>query len=358
MSAVRTPPPSVSPTLVTLAELRAAAAVLRGVATRTPLLPAADALPAGVAALPGAARTWVKPEMLQRGGAFKLRGAYTFLAALDPAVRARGVVAPSSGNHAQAVALAARLFGVPATVVMPTTVTPAKRDGAVRLGARVELAGTTTDERMQRAQEIAAETGGVLVPPYDDPRIVAGQGTAGLEIVEDLPEVALVLVPVGGGGLSAGVATAVKLLSPATRVVGVEPAGAPKLSRARAAGAPVHVGPTQGLADGLLAVRVGEVPFAHHQAYVDDVVTVGDAALPRAMRALLDRLKLVCEPSGAITLAALAEGIVAPAAAGDTVCVLSGGNIEWDGLCRTFCGAAGLAARAAADAGPPAGPRA
>jgi threonine dehydratase len=315
---------TLEPHLVTLDAICAAAAVLDGVAVRTPLVSAADVVPDG--------RVWVKPEMLQRGGAFKLRGAYTFLSELSPEQRARGVVAPSSGNHAQAVALAARLYGVPATVVMPTTVAPAKRAGAERLGARVELAGTTTDDRMRRAQEIVRESGGVLVPPYDHPTIVAGQGTAGLEIVEDLPTVRLVLVPIGGGGLSAGVATAVKLLSPETRVVGVEPSVAPKLSRARAAGRPVHIGANRGLADGLLAVQVGDVPFAHHQRYVDDVVTVDDAALPRAMRALLDRLKLVAEPSGAITLAALMEGIVRPAADGDTVAVLSGGNIEWPGL--------------------------
>ena len=317
-------PTTLESPLITLDALQAAAAVLRGVAVRTPLLSAADVVPEG--------RVWVKPEMLQRGGAFKLRGAYNFLASLDPEQRARGVVAPSSGNHAQAVALAARIFGVPATVVMPTTVTAAKRGGAERLGAHVELAGTSTHHRMVRAQEIVAESGGVLVPPYDHPWIVAGQGTAGLEIVEDLPSVRLVLVPVGGGGLSAGVATAVKLLSPETRVVGVEPATAPKLSRARAAGGPVDIGPTQGLADGLLAVRVGDVPFAHHERYIDDVVTIDDEALPPAMRALLDRVKVVAEPSGAITLAALMTGAVQPARDGDTVAVLSGGNIEWPGL--------------------------
>ena len=333
-----------APSLVTLADLRAAAAALRGVAVRTPLLPADDVLPE--AARTG--RVWVKPEMLQRGGAFKLRGAYTFLAGLPQDVRARGVVAPSSGNHAQAVALAARLFGVPATVVMPTTVTPAKRAGAERLGAHVELAGTTTADRMARAQEIVAATGGVLVPPYDHPTIIAGQGTAGLEIVEDLPDVRLVLVPVGGGGLSAGVATAVKLLAPDARVVGVEPAGAPKLTRAREAGRPVHLGSTRGLADGLLAVEVGHAPFAHHQAYVDEVVTVDDAVLAPAMRALLDRLKVVAEPSGAITIAALREGLVAPAVGGDTVCVLSGGNVEWPGLLAV------LGAGDAAPAAPPA----
>ena len=322
-------PATLDPSLVSLDALRAAQAVLRGVAVRTPLLPL-DGVGEG-------GRVWVKPEMLQRGGAFKLRGAYAFLAGLPPAARARGVVAPSSGNHAQAVALAARLFGVPATVVMPVTVTPAKRAGAERLGARIELAGTTTADRMARAEAIVADTGAVLVPPYDHPTIVAGQGTAGLEIVEELPTARLVLVPVGGGGLSAGVATAVKLLSPATRVVGVEPAGAPKLTRARAAGAPVHIGATRGLADGLLAVQVGTVPFAHHQAYLDDVVTVDDAELPGAMRHLLDRAKLVAEPSGAITLAALRAGAVEPAADGDTVCVLSGGNVEWDGLRRVLC---------------------
>ena len=314
------PLPTEAPPLVSLADLRRAADALRGVAVRTPLLPA-DALGADV---------WLKPEMLQRGGAFKFRGAYTYLAGMDAASRARGVIAPSSGNHAQAVALAARLFGVPATVVMPTTVTPAKRGGAERLGARVELAGTTTQDRMERALEIARETGAALVPPYDDATIVAGQGTAGLEIVEDLPTVRTVLVPVGGGGLSAGVSAAVKLLAPDARVVGVEPECAPKLSRARAAGEPVTIPASAGLADGLLAIRVGTVPFAHHQAYVDDVVTVPDAALAGAARFLLDRLKLVAEPSGAITVAALREGLVAPD--GPTVLVLSGGNVEWDGL--------------------------
>lgn len=322
-------PPAAAP-LVSLAALRAAAATLRGVTVRTPLLRGEDAL--GDATPPAGARVWLKPEMLQRGGAFKLRGAYTFLAALDPATRARGVVAPSSGNHAQAVALAARLFGVPATVVMPVNAPEAKLRGAERLGARVELAGRTSMERAARADEIVRDTGAVLVPPFDHPAIVAGQGTVGLEIVDELPDVRLVLVPVGGGGLSAGVAAAVKLTAPGARVVGVEPAGTPKLSRARAAGRPVQLPYHDGLADGLLGVRVGDVPFAHHAAYLDDVVQVDDAALPSAVRALLDRAKLVAEPSGAIALAALREGAVAPAADGDTVCVLSGGNTEWDGL--------------------------
>lgn len=317
-----------APALVQLSDIQRAARVLAPVAVHTPLLPV-DELSArfGVP-------VWVKPEMLQRGGAFKFRGAYAFLSALSPEERARGVVAPSSGNHAQAVALAARLFGVPATVVMPTTVTPAKRGGAERLGARIELAGTTTADRMERAVEIVEAEGATLVPPYDDPVIIAGQGTAGLEIVDDLPAVQTVLVPVGGGGLSAGVATAVKSRLPDARVVAVEPSGAPKLSHARAAGRPVKLSGTGGLADGLLAVEVGHLPFQHHQAYVDEVVLIDDAHLLDAMRYLLDRLKLVTEPSGAITLAALMTGAVVPR--GPTVAVLSGGNIEWPGLRELF----------------------
>ena len=310
--------------LVTLEALRDAARLLDGVAVHTPLLPN-EVLSAKLGA-----PIWVKPEMLQRGGAFKFRGAYTYLARLEPGQRARGVIAPSSGNHAQAVALAARLFRVPCTVVMPTTVTSAKRAGAERLGARIELAGTTTRDRWDRAVEMASEEGSTVVPPYDDATIVAGQGTAGLEIADELREVGTVLVPVGGGGLSAGVATAVKLLRPDARVVAVEPSGAPKLTRARAAGRPVAIEHPASLADGLLAVEIGRIPFAHHERYVDEVVLVDDAALPRAMRHLLDRMKLVAEPSGAITIAALLEGIVR--AEGPTVAVLSGGNVEWTGL--------------------------
>ncbi|HEV2181784.1 MAG TPA: threonine/serine dehydratase [Gemmatimonadaceae bacterium] len=319
--------PSPSTRLVSLADIRAAASALRGVAVRTPLLPADElAVTMGL----DAGELFVKPEMLQRGGAFKFRGAYTFLSRLTAEARARGVVAPSSGNHAQAVALAARLFGVPATVVMPTTVTAAKRAGAQRLGARIVLAGTTTADRMARAAELVVAEGLTLVPPYDNHIIIAGQGTTGLEIAEDLPNVETVLVPVGGGGLSAGVATAIKGLAPRARVIGVEPKGAPKLTRAREHGAPVRLAKTSGLADGLLAVEIGSIPFAHHQAYIDDVVLVEDGAMRDAVRYLIDRLKIVAEPSGAITIAALEAGLVVPR--GVTVAILSGGNLEWSGL--------------------------
>lgn len=317
-------PSAATQALVSLADLRQAHETLRRVVVRTPLLPLE-----GVPALANA-RVFLKPEMLQRGGAFKFRGAYNFLARLDPADRARGVIAPSSGNHAQAVALAAKLFGVQATVVMPENVTDAKRGGCERLGARVVLAGLTTQDRAQRAEEIARAEGAVVVPPYDDPLIIAGQGTAGVEIAEDLAEIDTVVVPVGGGGLSAGVATAIKALRPGTRVVGVEPEGAPKLTHARAAGKPVTLGHTTSLADGLMAVRIGTLNFAHHEAHLDDIVTLPDSALAPAMRLLLDRAKLVAEPSGAITLAALLEGAIV--ARGTIVCVLSGGNVEWPGL--------------------------
>ena len=312
--------------LVTLADIESAARGLAGVATRTPLLPF-DTITERIGV-----PVFVKPEMLQRGGAFKFRGAFTYLSRLAPAARERGVIAPSSGNHAQAVALAAKLFGVPATVVMPTTVTHAKRVGAERLGARIVLAGTTTSERYEKALELAHLEGSTLVPPYDDPAIIAGQGTVGLEIANDAPQVGTVIVQVGGGGLSAGVATAIKERVPSARVVAVEPAGAPKLSRARAAGRPVRLDKTSSIADGLMAIEIGGLPFAHHQRYVDDVVTVDDALLAPAVRLLIDRMKLVTEPSGAITIAALMAGLVRPNDARPVVAVLSGGNIEWDGL--------------------------
>jgi threonine dehydratase len=312
------------PALVSLADLRAAQRVLDGVAVRTPLLPV-DALrerfPDGI---------WVKPEMLQRTGAFKFRGAYTFLAGLAPADRARGVIAPSSGNHAQAVAYAARMFGVPCTAVMPTTVSAAKRAGVERYGGQVVLAGTTTPERLAAADAIARETGAVVVPPYDSPVIIAGQGTLAMEIADDLPTIGTVVVQVGGGGLSSGVASALKQRAPGVRVVAVEPAGTPKLSRARAAGGPVTLEQHAGLPDGLLGVRIGDANYQHLDAYCDEVVQVDDLPIRHAMRFLLDRMKLVAEPSGAITLAALLEGLVKPT--GPTVLILSGGNIEWPGL--------------------------
>lgn len=310
---------------VTLEDFRAAAALLRPVAVRTPLLPD-DALSERLGA-----PIFVKPEVLQRGGAFKFRGAYTYIARLTPEQRAKGVITGSSGNHGQGVALAAKLFGIKATIVMPTTVPRAKRGGAERLGARCIYHGVTTAERIALANEIQRKEGLVFVPPFDDDTIITGQGTCGLEIAEDLPDVGTVIVPIGGGGLSAGVARAVKLLVPTARVIGVEPEGSPKYTKARAAGEPVTIpaNPT-GLADGLLAVRIGTRNFEYLEANLDAVVTVPDGRLARAVQYAFERLKVVCEPSGAITLAALLDGTVKPQ--GKTVALLSGGNIEYDGL--------------------------
>ncbi|MEP6778762.1 MAG: threonine/serine dehydratase [Gemmatimonadaceae bacterium] len=310
--------------LVTLDDLRAAQHVLKGVAVRTPLLPVdalRDHFPEGI---------WVKPEMLQRTGSFKFRGAYNFLSNLDPAIRAKGVIAPSSGNHAQAVAYAAQIFGVQATAVMPTNVSPAKRAGVERFGGKVVLAGTTTPERLAAGEALAAETGAFVVPPYDSPVIIAGQGTLAMEIAEDLPDIGTIIVQVGGGGLSSGVASALKLQKPNVRVVVVEPIGTPKLSRAQANGGPVTLEQHHSLPDGLLGVRIGNLNYTHLSTYADDVVGVDDQPIREAMRFLLDRMKLVAEPSGAITFAALMTGRVKPV--GPTALVLSGGNIEWPGL--------------------------
>lgn len=320
---------SATTTLVSLDDIRRAASALRGVAVRTPLI-RSYALEEQVGV-----PVYLKPEMLQRSGSFKFRGAYTYGSRLAPDARARGLVAPSSGNHGQAVAMVARHYGVAATIVMPTTASRTKVAGAERLGARIVFAGTTTADRMAKAREIVEQDGSTLVPPYDDPAIIAGQGTAGLEVAEDMSALGIaeytMLVQVGGGGLSAGVSTAVKCVTPGATVVGVEPAGSPKLTAARAAGEPTTVPANPGgLADGLLAVRVGTLPFEHHRSYVDDVVTVPDDALAPAVRHLLDRQKLVAEPSGAITAAALMTGAVRPT--GPAVCFLSGGNIEWPGL--------------------------
>jgi threonine dehydratase len=330
--------PTATSTLVSLDDIRRAASAMRGVAVRTPLLRSHE-LEAQVGA-----PVYLKPEMLQRSGSFKFRGAYNFVSGLSHDERIRGLVAPSSGNHGQAVALAAQLYRVKATIVMPTTASKAKVAGAERLGARVVYAGTTTAERMAKAKEIVAAEQSTLVPPYDDARIIAGQGTAGLEIAEEMAaqgvDAYTVLVQVGGGGLSSGVSAAVKQAAPRTRIVAVEPTNSPKLTAARAAGEPTTIPSNpHGLTDGLLSVRIGTLNFEHLQSFADEVVQVADANVPEAMRFLLDRHKIVAEPSGAITVAALRAKVVKPTE--PVVCVLSGGNIEWDGLQAVFAGSGG-----------------
>ena len=311
-------------TFITRSDVDAAAARLEGQAVRTPIISALDlGERLGVAC-------GVKAESFQRTGSFKFRGAYNYIATMNPADRSRGVIAPSSGNHGQAVACVAAIFGVPATIVMPTTVTPIKRAGVERWGAKAVLAGTTSDDRMAAAEELSRSTGAVIVPPYDDLAIIAGQATCGLEILADQPDAMTIVVPVGGGGLSGGVATIVKLVRPAARVIVVEPTGAAKLSAAWRAGAPVRIDSAESAADGLLAIKVGARNFAHLHRYADEVITVTEAEIAEAAAYLFRELKLVAEPSGATALAALLTEKVHPN--GETIAVLSGGNIAMDAL--------------------------
>jgi threonine dehydratase len=298
--------------MVTLDDVRAAAVRIRGVAVRTPLLQV------GPLAL--------KCENLQPMGAFKVRGACNMIAQLSPDARATGVITYSSGNHGQAVALVAQRFGIPAVVVMPETAPAIKVEGVRRYGAEVIFAGTTTLQRQARAEEELARRALIMVPPFDDPCVIAGQGTTGLEILEQCPAVTTVFVPAGGGGLISGVSVAIKGMRSGVRIVGVEPDGAPKMSRSRAAGHPITLEHVASIADGLLAVRPGDLTFAHVQTLVDDVITVSDEQIRAAIRWLFGEANLVAEPSGAAAVAgALASGSSAGAV---NVAIVSGGNVD------------------------------
>jgi threonine dehydratase len=305
--------------LVTLEHIRAAAGRIRGVALRTPLLSFDDA-------------TWLKPENIQPVGAFKIRGAHAKLTALREAELRPGVITYSSGNHARAVARSARLLGVRAVIVMPDNAPPVKVAGVEREGAQIVRCGPGSDERRTLAEQLAAEHGYAMIPPFDDPQIIAGQGTVGLEIAEDLPEVTSVIVPVGGGGLISGVAAAVKALARSARVVGVEPDAAADARDSLAAGEIVSWPAEQTsrtIADGLRVSAVGRLPFAHLQAYVDEIVTVSDQEIREAMVVLATRARLIAEPSGAAAMAAHLSGRVArPPADTARVVVVSGGNVE------------------------------
>mgnify|MGYP002336269174 CR=1 FL=1 len=336
-TAPRRPYTGAAVTLTTLADITAAAARIRGVARRTPLVDVtiemADRIP-----LRAGLSFHVKCENLQPMGAFKIRGAFNMLARLlegPPASRPHaGVITYSSGNHGQAVAMAARLLGVPAVVVMPTTAPLNKIAGAKELGAEVILEGTTSTARRARAEQEAAARGLVMMPPFDHPWIVEGQGTCALEILEDLAPVTCVLVPVGGGGLLAGGAAAIKQSRPRVRVIGVEPAGAAKMSTSLAQGAPVTLPSTSSIADGLMPVRPGDLTFRHVQEWADEVVTVDDAQIAEATLWLHDRARLVAEPSGAATLAAIRAGAIDHVLAdgGAIAAILSGGNVTIERL--------------------------
>ena len=267
----------------------------------------------------------LKCEHLQPVGAFKIRGAYNMLALLPEEARATGVITYSSGNHGLAVAMAAQWLAIRAVVVMPETAPRVKVDGVRRSGAEVIVAGTTSTDRQVKAEAEAAARGLTIVPPFDHPWIIAGAGTCGLEIVEQDPGLSAVYVPVGGGGLISGVAAAAKRTRRDIRIVGVEPAGAPRMSASRAAGHPVTLEQAATIADGLRPLRPGDLTFAHVEAFVDEIVTVTDAAIVDAMRWLFDETRQVAEPSGAASVAAvlLASASVLPG----TVAVVSGGNV-------------------------------
>src|SRR6266404_3370099 len=303
--------------VVTAEDVREAAAGLAGVAVRTPLR-FVDPLNA-----------YLKLESLQPTAAFKLRGAYTAIRRMPYDARRGGVITYSSGNHGQAVAYAAQLVGVRAVVVMPETAPAVKVAGVKKWGGEVVFAGRTSDDRQRTAEEIAARDGLAIVPPFDHPDIVAGQATVGLEIAEQLPDVQTVLVPVGGGGLIAGVVTGLAAAGSRATVWGVEPVGAPKLKRSLEAGRPVRLERTASIADGLITLSVGEIPFAHlaaHRDHVAGVALVEDEPLREAVHFLWQHCHLAVEPSGAATTAAVRSGAVNPVS--PTVLVVSGGNVD------------------------------
>ena len=299
----------------------AAAARLRGVAHRTPIV-TSRTLDARVGA-----RVFLKCENLQRMGAFKFRGAYNRIAQLDAAERARGVVAFSSGNHAQGVALAAQLLGVPATIVMPEDAPASKLAATREYGAEVILYDRNTMNRGAIAERLAAERGAVLVPPYDDTAIVAGQGTVALELLEDVPDLDVLLVCTGGGGLLAGSALAATALRPGIAVFGVEPAAGDDFAQSFARGERVEIPVPDTIADGQRTTSPGELTFPIVKRLCAGIVTAREEDLCEAMRFAFERLKLVVEPSGACALAALLAGTVGVAGSRVGV-ILSGGNVD------------------------------
>ncbi len=310
--------------LVSLDDVRAAAGRLRGVAIRTPLVPFGRVRD----------RRYLKAESLQPIGAFKIRGAYNAIALLSPEARARGVITYSSGNHAQGVARAALLLGAPALVVMPSDAPQVKRDRVAADGAEIIVVGPASDERRIVAEELAAARNLTVIPPFDDDRVIAGQGTVGLEIAEDLPDVEAVLVPVGGGGLASGVAVAVTALASTARVIGVEPELAADARDSLAAGRIVAwpaSDVSRTLADGTRTQSVGERTFAHMAAMLDRIVTVTEAEIAASVRLVAEESRLVVEPSGALSVAAMvfhAAELGLERGGGPIVAVLSGGNVD------------------------------
>ena len=323
------PEADVEPALVSIDDIRAAAANLAGVALRTPLIPF------GTAGVDGP-RVLLKAESLQPIGAFKIRGAYHAIATLTPGERARGVVTHSSGNHAQGVARAARLLGIHAVIVMPSNAPAVKRRRVEADGAEVVTVGAASSEREARAEELIRERGLVFVPPYDDDRIIAGQGTVGLEIAEDVPDLAAVLMPIGGGGLASGVAVAIRALHPEARVLGVEPELAADAAESLREGRIVRWDATRTgstVADGVRSQAIGRRPFAHLSRLLDGIVTVLEDEIVAGVRMVAEEARLVVEPSGAVAPAAArfrAEEAGLDRLTGTVVAVVSGGNVDPD----------------------------
>ena len=307
--------------MVTLDDIIAARRVIEGRLHRTPLVGSA-ALGARIGA-----PLFLTPESWQKTGSFKPRGVLTKIAALSEEERARGLVAASAGNHAQALAWAASAVGCTATVVMPQSAPAAK------VAATQGYGGTVVFEPsfltlFQRAEALVEEFGYTFVSPFDDAAVIAGQGTVGLEILDDLPEVGTVVVPIGGGGLIAGIAVAIKSQRPGVRIVGVEPEGAAAMWRSHAAGHPLRLDHVQTIADGLSAPYAGHLPFALVEQYVDDLVLVSDADIRQAMALILERCKLLAEPAGAAALAGLLTGAARFTPDAPVVAILSGGNVD------------------------------
>jgi len=313
--------------IVTLNNIREAQSRLRGVAVRTKLIPSH---------IRNADKTdnrqlYLKPENLQPIGSFKLRGAYNKVAALSEEERSRGVITYSSGNHAQGVAYAARALGVKSVIVMPDNAPAVKREATLALGAEIILVGPASSERQAKAEELAAQRGYVIVPPYNDEMIIAGQGTMGLEILEDLPEVETVIAPVGGGGMLSGIAAAIKLSRPTVKMIGAEPELAADAQASLRSGKIVQATAeqtTRTLADGLRTQSIGAINFEHIRRYVDDIVTVSEDEIRKAMRLLATDPKTLAEPSGAVAVAAFLFHRDQLPRTTINVAVISGGNVE------------------------------
>jgi threonine dehydratase len=319
--------------MVTLDQIKHAQQRIRGVAAHTPLIRYFP--PAGGKSNDqhdsGEEQLWFKPESLQPIGSFKLRGAFNKIASFSDEEKRRGVISYSSGNHAQGVAYAARAIGVKAVIVMPQNAPKIKVDSTAALGAEIVTVGTASTERMHRAEELAQQHGYSIVPPYNDEYIIAGQGTAGLEILADCPDVELVLVPVGGGGLISGVASALKLSGSAAKIVGIEPELANDSQQSFRKGEIVQLSAervSSTLADGLRTQSVGRLNFEHIRKFVDDIVTVTEDEIRSAVRRMLTSTRIVAEPSGAVTFAAWLFHRDELPASRKTVAIVSGGNLE------------------------------